>query len=208
MSWMFFDDHQAEVIREASARLVPGPDDDVTERGHPGAREANVVGYIDRHLGGLDCNPPTLYAITWPPGGPQRFLQLTGAQQHGWSKRLAELGRVYRDGVRRLDAAHHRGGFLGASVSRRDAILSRPELLDFRSTLFAHTVEGMYSHPAYGGNDGAICWQDIAYAVPTSLSAVADPAAVTPPDPAMVAMLESALPLAIQLLLDRDHADG
>ena len=38
--WRFFDDHEAKVVEEATARLIPGPGDDPLEAGHPGAREA------------------------------------------------------------------------------------------------------------------------------------------------------------------------
>src|SRR5688572_15269980 len=40
-TYLFFTPHEADVVREATARLIPGPTDDPTELGHPGAREAN-----------------------------------------------------------------------------------------------------------------------------------------------------------------------
>jgi hypothetical protein len=49
----FFSSHQAAVVGDATARIVPGPDDDPNEAGHPGAREAGVTGYIDAMLGTL-----------------------------------------------------------------------------------------------------------------------------------------------------------
>ena len=57
----FFDDHQREVVRAATARLLPGPDDDPAERGHPGAREADVVGYVDGLLAAFAVDPPRLH---------------------------------------------------------------------------------------------------------------------------------------------------
>ena len=44
---LFFDQHQAAVVEDATARIAPGPGDDPAEAGHPGAREADVTGYID-----------------------------------------------------------------------------------------------------------------------------------------------------------------
>src|SRR5205085_12194151 len=41
-TFAFFTAHQAAVVREATARIIPGPTDDPLETGHPGAREANV----------------------------------------------------------------------------------------------------------------------------------------------------------------------
>ena len=49
----FFTEHQAAVVEAATARIAPGPEDDPAEAGHPGAREADVTGYIDTMLGAL-----------------------------------------------------------------------------------------------------------------------------------------------------------
>ena len=57
----FFTSHQAAVVQDATARIAPGPHDDPAEAGHPGAREADVTGYIDTMLGALQGdNPPDL----------------------------------------------------------------------------------------------------------------------------------------------------
>jgi gluconate 2-dehydrogenase gamma chain len=53
------------VVEAATARIAPGPRDDPAEQGHPGAREANVTGYIDTMLGALQDDPPAIFA-----GGP------------------------------------------------------------------------------------------------------------------------------------------
>ena len=47
----FFTSHQAAVVEDATARIAPGPTDDPAEG--PGAREADVTGYIDTMLGAL-----------------------------------------------------------------------------------------------------------------------------------------------------------
>ena len=67
-SLRFFTAHQAAVIEDATARIAPGPADDPDEAGHPGAREADVTGYIDSmlaQLGALDGAAPLIFA-----GGP------------------------------------------------------------------------------------------------------------------------------------------
>src|SRR4051794_37698736 len=58
----FLSKHQAAVVTEATARLVPGPSDDPAEAGHPGAREAGVVWFIDGLLSAFDHDPPTIFA--------------------------------------------------------------------------------------------------------------------------------------------------
>src|SRR5688572_9026618 len=60
-TFTFFDAHQAAVVVEATARLIPGPDDDPLEAGHAGAREANVVRYIDVLLGAFTATPPRIF---------------------------------------------------------------------------------------------------------------------------------------------------
>ena len=102
--------HEAEVVEEATARLVPGPLDDPSEAGHPGAREANVTRYIDTMLGALSFTRPRS-----SPAGPsatgqgrrpttwRRFLGLTPAEASGWTQRSGELRDEYRQGVNTLD---------------------------------------------------------------------------------------------------------
>lgn len=167
-AWLVFSAHEAAVVEEATARLIPGPHDDPAESGHPGAREAGVVHYIDTMLGALSLSPAAVFA-----GGPfsdrhgamtddmASFIGLSPAEAHGWRLRLAGLRSSYAKGISDLD--HLSGGsFLLASRSRRDAALaSDPH--GFMSLLFTHAIEGMYSAPEYGGNRGQVGWRDISF---------------------------------------------
>lgn len=165
----FFDEHQAAVVEEASARLIPGPTDDVDETS-PGAREAGVVVFIDVMLSAFDDDPPRIFA-----GGPWSdrhggtsnamgdFVPLATWQEEQWRSRLAALGDVYRTGVAELDAAAG-GDFAGVDAQRMDEILAADTPSGFRRVLFEHTIEGMYSVPEYGGNRDLVGWADIAYA--------------------------------------------
>ena len=115
-------DHEADVVIEATARLIPGPKDDPSEAGHPGAREANVVRYIDGMLGAFHYDPPLVYA-----GGPfsnragsktddmADFVKLPPVIHDHWKKKLDELTTEYHDGIKALDAAAG-GDFVKASV--------------------------------------------------------------------------------------------
>ena len=96
-TWRFFTAHQAAVIEDAAARIAPGPADDPAEAGHPGAREADVAGYIDSMLAALDdaAPPPMIFA-----GGPwsnrhtsgpdlmARFVALDPVARIAWRRRL------------------------------------------------------------------------------------------------------------------------
>jgi len=166
--FLFFDAHQASVVEEATARLIPGPHDDPLEKGHPGAREANVTQYIDIMLGALTVSPPKVFA-----GGPYsdragapidemaRFLHLTAAQLRAWRTRLAGLRSQYREGVKTLDKMAG-GDFTTLGAYRMDEILAQ-DPGGFMSLMFGHAIEGMYSAPEYGGNADLVGWHEISW---------------------------------------------
>ena len=164
----YFDDHAAAVVTEATARLIPGPLDDPEEAGHPGAREAGVVFFIDIMLSAFDDDPPRIFA-----GGPwsdragsetddfASFIPLTTDQETQWRRRIDGVRALYAEGIAALDAAAG-GDFTVVTPQRRDEILTAST--DFRRVLFEHAIEGMYSAPEYGGNDALVGWQEIGYA--------------------------------------------
>ncbi len=201
--------HEAMVVVEATARLIPGPSDDPAEAGHPGAREAGVVQYIDTMLGALGQSPPRVFA-----GGPfsnrsgsapddmARFLALDRVERAAWRTRLGDLTARYRAGVRALDAAAA-GDFAGASHEQQDAVLST-DPGGFTTLLMQHAIEGMYSNPEYGGNRGLVGWQDIGFpgdsqprgyaANAVSTSDGPDPLDLTPTVQAALALLAATAP--------------
>ena len=166
-AYTFFSPHEADVVREATARLIPGPADDPLEAGHPGAREANVVRYIDLTLGAFSFSPPHIHA-----GGPYsdrnggdenymaEFLPLSAFQEASWRKRIADLQAAYRKGVEDLDAAAG-GNFTKASRDQQDQALA--DAGDFLTILFTHAIEGFLSAPEYGGNKDEVGWKEISF---------------------------------------------
>jgi len=173
-----FDQHQTELITEATARLIPGPHDDPAEAGHPGAREANVTRYITTLMGALLLSPPTVFAAgpfsTRGGGGRDDmadFLPLDHDRAATWKTRLANVKLAYDQGLAALDRAAGSRGFLGMDPAGRDRVLATnpkvPALPDgytgFTDLLFAHAIEGMYSVPEYGGNAGLVGWHDIGF---------------------------------------------
>ncbi|MFF4097156.1 hypothetical protein ACFYYY_25810 [Streptomyces sp. NPDC001834] len=145
-NWLFFTPHEADVVREAMALLVPGPADAPGEPG-PGAREADAVRYADRLLGAFTVEPPLVYASGRPDGS---FLPLTPAQRTGWRRRVSDLRRAYRTGVTVLDRLAG-GDFASASPASRHRALCDAEAAVFRDQLFDHAVEGTYGAPVYRG---------------------------------------------------------
>lgn len=168
----FFTSHEAAVVEAATARIAPGPSDDPAEAGHPGAREADVTGYIDgmlAALGSLDGAAPLVFA-----GGPwsnrhtsgpdlmARFITLDPVARIAWRRRLTGWQQQYRQGVATLDKLAG-GDFTKVSDAERDKILAGSAASAFLSLLFEHTIEGLYSVPEYGGNRGLAGWKDIGY---------------------------------------------
>jgi hypothetical protein len=207
-SFRFFDAHQAAVVREATARLIPGPSDDPSELGHPGAREAGVVGYIDTLLAAFALASPPIHAggpfsNRHDPGQPDRmatFVPLTRVQEQAWRARVTQLQQTYRDGVLLLDGLAG-GDFAGAPGAAQDAALMQDSAVHFRDILFTHAIEGTYSVPEYGGNVGLVGWQEIKFAgdvqpvgwsdVKVSTSDGADPAVVDGVVQALLQLLAS-----------------
>jgi hypothetical protein len=165
----FFTAHQAAVVDAATRRIAPGPTDDPTEAGHPGAHEAGVVHYIDLMLSMFGHRPAKLFA-----GGPwsnrhtkgidhmAAFVHPDRAQSQAWRKRIRQLRRTYRQGIERLDKAAG-GDFTKAAALDQDQILASTDIKDFTAVLFQHTIEGMYSVPEYGGNQNLVGWTEIGF---------------------------------------------
>jgi Gluconate 2-dehydrogenase subunit 3 len=162
------------VVQDATARIAPGPGDDPAEAGHPGAREANVTGYIDSMLGALealdhDRPPPVIFA-----GGPwsnrhtsgpdlmARFVALDPVARIAWRKRLTAWQNQYSKGIAALDKLAG-GDFTKAIPDRQDKILAAHSVREFTALLFEHTIEGLYASPEYGGNRGQAGWQEIGF---------------------------------------------
>jgi hypothetical protein len=158
---------EASVVEAAAARLIPGPSDDPAEMGHPGAREAKVVRYIDTLLGALGPARARVFA-----GGPfsrrhggadsfRDFVALDPVEKAAWTARLSELTEKYRSGVQVLDARAG-GDFVKATPADQDAILAQdPD--GFMTMLMQHAIEGMYSAPEYGGNARLVGWREIKF---------------------------------------------
>jgi hypothetical protein len=172
----FFTAHQAAVVEDATARIAPGPRDDPAEAGHPGAREADVTGYIDTMLGALGAlqadhgnPPPVIFAggpwsnrHTFGPDLMARFVGLDPVARIAWRKRLTAWQTQYSKGIAALDKLAG-GDFTRASPKKQDKILAAQAVTEFTALLFEHTIEGLYASPEYGGNRGLAGWREIGF---------------------------------------------
>jgi hypothetical protein len=167
----FLSAHQAALVVEATARLVPGPSDDPAEAGHPGAREAGVVHYVDRLLSAFEEDPPAVFAgAPWSDrhsSGPDhlaRFLPLVERQEKAWRKRIKQLKQDVAAAVVALDKGATAAGykdFVAAPNEEKDRLLT--ELAAARDVLFGLTIDAMYAIPEYGGNHKLTGWHEIGW---------------------------------------------
>jgi len=223
-SYRFLSPHQAATIVEATARLVPGPQDDPAEAGHPGAREAGVVHFIDRLLSAFEEDPPAIFAgAPWSDrhtSGPdylKRFVPLIERQERAWRRRVHDLRKQVVDAVEDLDKAAVGDGykdFVSAPTSEQDKLLT--DFAGVRDVLFGLTIDAMYSVPEYGGNHKQSAWQEIKWpgdSQPVGYSAKKvesddGPDPVSPADLAPVQELIDALPLLSRARATRRSTRG
>ncbi len=181
-----FTPQEAHTVEALTARILPGTPDD------PGAREAGVVTYIDNLLAfneGYDSptyrQPP--FAQTYDGDAPPATPQAQTQYQTIWVKKsdFARYGfqtimtprETYRAGIAAVDRyANTKFGqnFVDLSEAQQDQIVadmaagktigfSQPADTEFFTLLRTHTIEGMFSDPAYGGNRNMVGWQLIGY---------------------------------------------
>ncbi len=158
-AYRFFTPEEASFIEAAVDRLIP-PEPD-----WPGAREAGVPNYIDLQLAGPYGDGDRLFlAGPIKPGTPSQGYQLglTPAQLYKTSigailRRLREAGASFQQATREEQDRFLRG--LEAGEVDLDGV---PSAIFFE-TLFANTIEGFFSDPAYGGNRDMVGWRMVGF---------------------------------------------
>jgi gluconate 2-dehydrogenase gamma chain len=127
---------EADTLEAIAARLIP------SDENGPGAAEARAAHYIDRALGGA----------------------------------LASSREAYRSGLDAVDryAQASRGApFARLATADQDAVLSdverniatgfTPNAATFFNLVRAHTIQGTFCDPYYGGNAGFVGWDLVGY---------------------------------------------
>ncbi len=133
-----------------------------------------MVDYIDNLLSGFSFLDGATGAIY--PSGPYRdsssggpgfysFQELSRVKKIGWEQQVLAWQSLYTDGLTQLDGLAP-GGFAAAPSAAQIAILEGLDASgsDFFAALFDHTMEGTYSHPVYGGNQGYGAWKTFGFA--------------------------------------------
>jgi len=156
----FFSPLDYAFIEAAVSRLIPAD-----ELG-PGALEADVPVYIDRQLSGAYGGGDRFYrAGPWREGSPTQGYQLRFTP--------AELFRTALPALHAHVRAQHHTEFSKLSAQKQVEYLAALEKggIDlggvpsevFFARLWALTVEGFFSDPAYGGNKDMVSWRMIGF---------------------------------------------
>jgi gluconate 2-dehydrogenase gamma chain len=162
-----FTDAQRAALAAAVSRMVPA--------GGPGdwnGADAGAVEYIEQLLNAFSgSGNPKIYAE-----GPTRerfaqFRPLSRVKTSGWQAEVLRLREVYSQGLDDLNRLARGplsllpGDFSALPELAQDAILTALDLQGtaFFASLYAHTMEGVYSHPVYGGNRDYLGWNSLCY---------------------------------------------
>lgn len=133
----FFNHAQAVTIAAFAERLMPGAPE------KPGARDADVLNYIDLALAGAYADQQEFYRDGL--AALDEYCRAT----HGAA--FAALGPEKQDATIAALEAGTAGGF------------EWPAARAFFETLRTHTMEGMFADPVYGGNKDFAGWRLVGF---------------------------------------------
>jgi len=125
---------ESDVLEAMVARIIP------TDANGPGAREARAARYIDRALGGALASSRPLYSV-----GLAAVDQLSRSRGQAFTALSPEEQDVVLSDIEKGNAP----GFADAAP--------------FFALVRAHTVQGTFCDPYYGGNAGFVGWDLIGY---------------------------------------------
>jgi len=140
----FFDEHQWATVEALTAQIIPTDKD-------PGAKEAGVVNYIDIALATVYAQQQEMYVLgikgvdlsAKAMFKKDRFIDLKAEEQ-------IQLMRA----MERDEAPGEIWKELAASIFFYDCLL-------------AHTYEGFYGDPKFGGNKDCVGWKLIGFPGPS-----------------------------------------
>jgi gluconate 2-dehydrogenase gamma chain len=144
----FLNDEDAATVMAFTERLMPGAP------GMPGAREADVLHYIDLALAGA-------------------YADLQDFYRRGLAQLDAFCQQAHKASFARLDAARQ-DAVIAALEEGKAAGFTWPTAQAFFNTLRTHTMEGMFADPVYGGNKDFAGWRLVGFPGAQPLFTTAD----------------------------------
>ena len=158
----YFTPAERSAVDAITARLIP------SDETGPGAREADVVTFIDRQLAGFYGQGQRWYMQGPFPGEP--------IDTQGYQTRHTPA-ELWREGVAALDAhcreTHDDRVFAELAEDEQDAVLAALEEGEIElddvpaATFFSFaremTLEGFFCDPVYGGNRDMVGWRHVGF---------------------------------------------
>ena len=144
----FLNDEDAATVMAFTERLMPGAP------GMPGAREADVLNYIDLALAGA-------------------YADLQDFYRRGLAQLDAFCQQAHQASFARLDAARQ-DAVITALEEGKATGFTWPTAQAFFNTLRTHTMEGMFADPVYGGNKDFAGWRLVGFPGAQPLFTTAD----------------------------------
>jgi gluconate 2-dehydrogenase gamma chain len=133
----FFNGEDTATVAAFTERLMPGAP------GKPGARDADVLNYIDLALSGA-------------------YADLQYFYRRGLASLDAYCRKTYREPFRGLSAAQQ-DEVITALEQGKASEFSWPSAVAFFNTVRTHTMEGMFADPIYGGNKDFTGWRLVGF---------------------------------------------
>ena len=133
----FLNDDNAATVAAFTERLMPGAPN------MPGARDADVLNYIDLALAGAYADQQDFYR--------RGLAQLDDYCQATYKQSFVQLDAAKQDAVITALEAGKATGF------------TYPTAQAFFNTLRTHTMEGMFADPVYGGNKDFAGWRLVGF---------------------------------------------
>jgi len=127
---------EAETLEAITARLIP------TDANGPGAVEAQAARYIDRALGGALASSHDAYR--------SGLAAIDSYARMSKGSPFAQLPAADQDAVLRDMEANVASGFV-------------PDASTFFNLVRAHTIQGTFCDPFYGGNAEFVGWELVGY---------------------------------------------
>jgi len=134
--WETLSAAEAETLEAITARLIP------SDANGPGALEAQAARYIDRALGGALASSHDAYR--------SGLAAIDGYARLSKGSPFAKLSAADQDAILRDMEANVASGFV-------------PDAATFFNLVRAHTMQGTFCDPYYGGNTDFVGWDLIGY---------------------------------------------